>query len=83
MEYERLASALDALPQLDMTPEVWREAERLGFRLRRSGVSVPVTDVLIAASALEHECVLLHRDRHFALIARHAPLKERQIPASA
>jgi len=82
-EYERLVQVLDALPQLDITPAVWQEAGRLGFRLRRRGVSVPVTDLLIAATAIESHCLLIHHDRHFALIASHAPLIERMIPARA
>jgi len=80
-DYERLAEVLDALPQIDLTPETWREAARLGFQLRRKGVSIPVTDLLIAASALHNHCLLIHSDRHFPLIAGHSPLKERSIPA--
>jgi len=78
-EYGRLEAVLGALPQLDITSAVWREAERLGFHLRRRGLSVPVTDLLIASTAIVNRCVLLHRDRHFALIARHASLNAKDI----
>jgi len=32
-------------------------------------------DVSIASCAIVYDCQLLHRDRHFDLIAKHAPLK--------
>jgi len=82
-ERDRLAEMLDALPRLDMTEDVWREAADLGFQLRQRGVNVPVTDLLIAASAIAGRCILHHRDRHFTMIARHSPLKEKGIPGRA
>ncbi len=51
----------------------WRAAE-LGFQLRRNGVTVPATDLLIYASALEAGAELMHHDGHFATIAKAAPL---------
>ena len=79
-EYRQLADSLDALPQLEMTRTVWEEAERLGFSLRRRGMNIPVTDLLIAATAIVHKCTLHHRDRHFSLISRHSSLKSGEIP---
>jgi hypothetical protein len=78
-EYRRLNEALSALPRLDMTDEVWKTAEDLGYGMRRKGLTVPVTDLLIAATAIVHSCILHHRDRHFTLISRHSPLKARKI----
>lgn len=82
-DYDRLEAVLGALPQLEMTKVVWQEAERLGFRLRRRGLSVPVTDLLITSTAIANRCILLHRDRHFTLIARHTPLNARDISRPA
>jgi len=79
-EYRQLSDSLDALPLLEMTQPVWGEAERLGFSLRKRGINIPVTDFLIAATAIVHKCTLHHRDRHFPLIARHSSLKVLEIP---
>ncbi|MEK7476901.1 MAG: PIN domain nuclease [Candidatus Coatesbacteria bacterium] len=79
-EYGRLAEVLDALPPVECAQEAWQEAARLGFQLRRKGVSVPVTDLLIAATAVHHRCLLIHCDRHFVLVAKHSPLQERSLP---
>lgn len=58
------------LRKLPTPPEVWEAAIDLARRCRRAGVSVPATDVLIAASAQHHGFPILHRDNHFDLIAQ-------------
>ncbi len=74
-EYRRLTELLSALHFLPLPEEGWDEAAHLGFELRRRGITVPFTDLLIAAVALRGGVVLLHRDHHFDLIASHLPLK--------
>ena len=74
-EWNRLNQLLRALHRLPIEDEHWEEAARMGFQLRRHGVSVPFTDLLIGAVAIMCGAVLLHRDRHFDLIASHLPLK--------
>lgn len=68
-EFQELAAGLSALTRLDPSPETWEQAARFAFRLRREGVTVPATDVLIMTVAWEHGCLLLHADRHFDLMA--------------
>ena len=48
---------------------VWQAARRLARAARRQGVTVPATDLLVAACADHHELDLIHRDRHFDRIA--------------
>lgn len=74
-EYRDLADALDALPVLPMEEETWRRAARLGYELRRRGLTIPSTDLLIAAAAIQADAVLIHRDHHFDTIASHHPLR--------
>ena len=50
---------------------IWETAYDLAFKLRRKGVTVPNTDILIAACALSENCILMHADNHFDLITRH------------
>jgi predicted nucleic acid-binding protein len=57
------------IDRLETTPEVWAEARRLAWRCRQAGVTVPSSDLLIAACARVHEVELLHRDAHFDRIA--------------
>lgn len=74
-EFRRLRSRLKALHQVPCGEREWEEAAQLAFRLRRSGKSIPYTDVLIASTAFLHDLLLLHADRHFDLIAEEIPLK--------
>jgi predicted nucleic acid-binding protein len=63
-EFERL------VPELDITSEVWNEAYDLARRCRSAGVSVPATDLLIAACARHHGARLEQADGDFDRIAR-------------
>ncbi|MHB0976381.1 MAG: type II toxin-antitoxin system VapC family toxin [Candidatus Aquicultorales bacterium] len=73
-EFERLKSRLDGLPLINQ-PGEWEFAERLAFNLRREGLTVPCTDVLIATAAILTDSVVLHVDRHFDQIASKTNLR--------
>jgi len=74
-EYKRLKSRLDALYYIEADKSLWDSSSRLAFDLKRKGVSVPYTDIFIAASAIQEKAVLLHADSHFDNISRHSDLK--------
>jgi len=74
-EFQRLKKGLDALDRVETDRPVWEEAAELGFTLRRKGVTVPHTDILIATCALRASAVVVHADAHFDLMAKHSPLK--------
>ncbi len=78
-EFRELKEELEALQQLELTRPAWERAYRLGYDLRRAGLTLPTLDVLIAALAVEHDCLLLHVDRHFEQIAQHSPLRTRSL----
>ena len=66
------AQQLESLfPKLD-----WLDAATIYRELRRRGVTVrSQSDALIAAVAIRLDMPILHRDRDFAQIARHTPLR--------
>lgn len=78
-DYERLLTVLGATTTVSFTAATWARTARLGFDLRRAGVTIPTVDLAIASSALEEGFTLAHRDRHFALIGAHSPLQERYV----
>jgi len=53
---------------LNLTSAAWRRAAALAWQLDRTGAVVPVSDVVIAACAIEHGAILLTFDRHFRTI---------------
>jgi predicted nucleic acid-binding protein len=69
-EYRRLKSRFDALESIETDDELWRKACENGFKLRRRGLTIPSTDVLIASCALQADAVLLHADAHFNLMGK-------------
>ena len=73
-EFERLKTRLDSLYEVAINSMVWQIAYKIAFELRRKGITVPYTDILIAACALKSGAVLIHADRHFDLMAPHIRL---------
>jgi predicted nucleic acid-binding protein len=63
-EFERV------IPELAIDDAVWSEARDLARRCRAAGVTVPATDILIAACAGHHGAQLEHADGDFDAIAR-------------
>jgi predicted nucleic acid-binding protein len=59
-DFERL------LPELAIDNPVWSAAYDLARRARSAGISVPATDILIAACARHHEVELEHADSDFS-----------------
>ncbi len=60
--------AFQAVQHLEMTGHLWIKAGQLSSNLRKKGYTLPLSDILIAALALEHNCSLLTVDRHFDII---------------
>jgi predicted nucleic acid-binding protein len=63
-----LSGLLSALHYIEMTPDLWIRAGNISSRLRRKGTTLPMSDLLIGAIALEHGLEVLTLDEHFASI---------------
>jgi len=74
-EFQRLKIRLDALEMVETNISLWERAYDLAFSLRRKGLTVPYTDILIAASALVAAATIVHADSHFDLMAHHCEIK--------
>lgn len=68
---------LRALPEIPGTDRVWEAAARLGYTLRRQGVTNPLPDLVIAQAAITGDLVLWHVDDHFEHLRRHSTLQTR------
>jgi hypothetical protein len=74
--YRRVRRYLSVLIMLPMPESVFVRAAELYRKLRKQGITIRKTnDCIIAATALEHHCQLLHNDKDFAAIAKHYSLK--------
>ncbi len=68
-EYEILLSHLTALPYEEMSGRTWASAGRIGLQLRTKDGLIPLTDLAIAALALEHDHEVCSLDGHFDRVA--------------
>ncbi len=60
----------DRLTELEIAPGVWELAFELARKARRGGLTVPATDLLIAACARHHRAGLEHSDDHFTALEK-------------
>lgn len=67
-EYKKTLLNLEALHFLDSSN--WTRVGEVAYRLRKRGIAVPLTDIIIAVDAETAKCVLLHADAHFDVISR-------------
>lgn len=78
-EYSQLQADFAALPAFKITNIIWEKSYRVGFKLRRTEINVPLADILIATVASHYNCLLLHRDKHFPLMKGIMGLREREM----
>jgi predicted nucleic acid-binding protein len=74
-EYNRINELLKGLEYLPVPDEFWEKLSLFSFDLFRKGVTVPLIDTYIALLCLENNALILHRDKHFDLIAQQFSLK--------
>ncbi|MGI6669838.1 MAG: type II toxin-antitoxin system VapC family toxin [Acetivibrionales bacterium] len=67
-EREIIRSSIDAINFIDMKFGDWIRTGDLSNTLRKSGITIPLTDIAIAAAAIGNDLVLVTRDRHFSQI---------------
>lgn len=74
-EFSFLQSNFEGFRHLDTDKSIFEKAAQLGFQLRRKGVTVPLTDLIIAAHTIQHDLILVTSGPHFKLIHKQIKLK--------
>jgi len=67
-EAETILSTLTGLHFLDTTFSSWKRTGELGSLLRRKGITLPLSDLIIGAVAMDHKCQVFTLDIHFRQI---------------
>jgi predicted nucleic acid-binding protein len=78
-DFNRLKSRLYALHQIPVSETNWEAAAQLSLKLRQHGKVIPYTDILIGSAAILTNCLLLHADRHFDLMAEDTDLNVKSL----
>ena len=77
-EKSKILTLLAGLPYVEMTKALWQRAAVLSASLKKSGVSLPLSDIFIATIAIENDLSVFTLDNHFAQIPNlklHSPEK--------
>lgn len=67
-ERDDLSYALLALPYYEVTQSTWLQTGHLSAALLRKGVTLPLSDLIIASLAIERDCRIYSLDTHFKKI---------------
>lgn len=78
-EWREVKDAMQALRYLEMSRSTWTRAGEISSGLLRRGITLPMSDLAIAALALEHDAQIYSLNAHFQRIsslALYAPSDE-------
>jgi len=67
-ELDRLLGCIDVVPFLEASIADWRLAGLISFRLRKDGLAIPLTDLLIGAISINNRAYVYSLDHHFHFI---------------
>ena len=62
---EDLTDFFDLLPEIPTTPAVWNQITGLAWELDRTGLVLPLPDLIIAACAMSVDAGVVSTDDHF------------------
>ncbi|MFQ5738140.1 MAG: PIN domain-containing protein [Acidobacteriota bacterium] len=74
---QKLAADFSAFHWLELRRGDFELAQEVGYELRGKGVTIPTTDLIIAASTIRAGAILYHLDGHFEQIEQHSELRQR------
>jgi tRNA(fMet)-specific endonuclease VapC len=60
--------ALQKLPYVEMTRQLWERAGEICSSLLRKGITIPLSDVIVASCALSEDIEIFTLDSHFKRI---------------
>lgn len=60
-----ILNALTDLPYAEMTIPLWQKAGELSADLKKKGLNLPHSDILISTIAIENDLQILTLDKHF------------------
>jgi len=64
-EANLVRQSLERLPYLEMTRNVWEKAGEISASLRTKGITIPLSELIIAALALSEDQQIFTIDPHF------------------
>ncbi len=73
-DFQELRSDFSSFHWFELGKKDFQSAALMGRELRKKGITIPASDLIIAASAGKHKAAILHLDNHFETLASHFKL---------
>lgn len=70
VEKTKILEALSSIEYFEMTKSLWEKSADISASLKKQGLNVPLSDIFIAAIAIEHNLRIFTLDKHFEQIPR-------------
>jgi hypothetical protein len=67
-EVNLVRSHLESLPFIEIKKKTWQQAGEISSTLRRKGITIPLSDIIIACAAINEDFELYTLDPHFEKI---------------
>ena len=67
-EYKLLSESISAVPYAECVYDDWIKTGETLYNLKKKGITVPLTDILISVIAIRHDASILTLDKHFKSI---------------
>lgn len=64
-EQDIVINIFDAFEYIEITKKLWIESGNLASELRSSGKTIPLSDIMLACCAREHQLHIFTIDKHF------------------
>ncbi len=64
-EFHEIKDNMIVFPFLETNYKTWISAGKTAFDIRRKGITIPISDLLIASLAKENDCFIFSLDNHF------------------
>jgi len=74
-EFDFLKSNFAGFKHLETDKTIFEKAAKIGFRLRKEGITIPLTDLIITAHCLHYDLTIATADTHFDQINKKLKLK--------
>jgi len=68
VEKEQVLTTVSHLKYAEMSKPLWQKAGDISSALRKKGMNIPLSDILIAVIAIEHNLLISTLDGHFEQI---------------
>lgn len=69
-EKNKILAALSDLNYIEMSKYLWQKAGELSALLKKKGLNIPFSDIIIATIALEYNLQIFTLDKHFDSIPK-------------